>query len=345
MSKRKKRPGPRSQLPFAGNVTVIPRGKSRLERVWAPARNREGLDAARLLARQTLLGGDEVLFAEPATNSGPGNVNIWICSASDVPERAGGAGVWVPETFLMEPGADGPRLAACQEGFEGQIWRDRTLVSTRWWPTEPDATAWRAFIEGTDAGLGLPEEVAEYWRELPALSVPEWRENMSLLSLGGENLARIFSAQRIASVLAVLLVIPAGLLVGSELKTRLILSELDSARAPLAALNQEVETAQAEAFEARGFADAMAKAYAPTLLIDALSELKTAAGAQTFSISYLNVTDDQIEVRLENMAAAEVPGLVSRLDKARFWSGVSGGVNRASEVVIKGKIVRAQGEN
>ena len=345
MSKRKKRPGPRPQLPFAGNVTVVPRGRSRLERVWAPARNREGLDAARLLARQTLLDSNEVLFAEPATNPGPGNVNIWICSAADVPERGGGSGVWVPETFLMEPGVDGPRLVACQEGFEGQLWRDRTLVSTRWWPTEPDATAWRAFIEGTDAGLGLPEDVAESWRELPAVSTPGWRENMSLFSLGGENLARIFSPQRIASILAVLLIIPAGLLLGSELKTRRIISELESARAPLATLNQEVEAAQADAFEARAIADAMAKAYAPTLLIDALSELKTAAGTQAFSISHLNVTDDQVEVRLENMATTEVPGLVSRLDKARFWSGVSGGVNRVGEVVIKGKIVRAEEES
>lgn len=342
MTKKAPPSRPRPAVRFAGRVSVVARKECRLERVWAPTRSREGLESARLQARQTLLGPSEVLFAEPPPSTSAGFVNIWICSRDDLPGRNEANPVWVPEPFLLEPASDGPRLLPCAEGFEGQIWQSRALVSTRWWPSLPDQSAWKAFIEGTDAGLGLPADEIDAWRSIPPVSQPGWRKNMSLFSLGSDAMQQVFSPARLAGLLLVMLAIPGGWLLGAELKTRQIINQLEAARIPLASLSQEVQEAQARAFDARSFADAMENAGRSTLLIDALTELKTAGAEANFTITFLRIKGDQIEVRLDGYPAEAVPALVSALDKSPMWQGVSGALNRTGEVVLKASISPAE---
>lgn len=323
---------------FAGKVAIVPRGKCRLERVWSPARNRAGLEAAQLQARQTLLKPEETLFVEPPSATTAGHVNIWICELRDLPEGRGASAIWVPETFLVEPGADGPRLIACKIGFEGQIWHDQSLVSSRWWSTAPSEANWRSFIEGTNTSTGLPDRAIDTWSELPPISEPGWRQNLSLFSLGRENFLRVFSPLRLAGIATFLIIIPAGLLAGAEIKTRTLIRQLEATRQPLSSVSLEVELAQKRAFEARAYSDAMAKSGSSTLLVDALSELKAATEAPKSMVSFVNLADYEIEVRLEGIAPDKVPAIVTRLDKSHLWTDVSGATNRAGEVVVKGKL-------
>jgi hypothetical protein len=323
---------------FAGKVVIVPRGKCRLERVWSPARNQAGLEAAQLQARQTLLKPEEALFVEPPASTAAGHVNIWICEVRDLPDGRGADAIWVPETFLVEPGADGPRLIACKSGFEGQLWDERSLVSSRWWSSAPTEADWRSFIEGTNTSTGLPDRADDSWSDLPPVSEPGWRQNLSLFSLGRDNFMRVFSPLRLAGIAAFLIVIPAGLLAGAEIKTRTLIQKLEATRQPLSDVSLEVELAQKRAFEARAYSDAMAKSGSSTLLVDALSELKTAAETPKSSISFINLADDEIEVRLEGIAPDKVPSIVTRLDKSQLWTEVSGATNRAGEVVVKAKL-------
>lgn len=57
----------------------------------------------------------------------------------------------VPETVLHPPLPDGLCLTRCQEGFEGQFWRNGLLSNSRWWPQTPSAEEWLMFQR--DAGL------------------------------------------------------------------------------------------------------------------------------------------------------------------------------------------------
>lgn len=300
MGKTRSRPA-RPRIPFGGKVSVVPRGLCRLERVWAPARNRQGIEAARLQAQQTLLGPGESLFAEPSKETTPGLVNIWICSGQDKNGRPVGEGIWLPETFLMEPGPDGPLLVSCAEGFEGQIWQSGSLLATRWWLSAPGEDAWQAFIGGVDAGPGLPPSDTVDWTRRPVVTKPAWRRTISVLSLGPETLYRMFAPPRLAALAALLLSLPMGYLVGSEAVLRQEAAGLAAARAQLTVQHEEIQAAQRTAFQARAYADAMAVNDAPTELIDALIELRRLANVETAEISFIRLADARLEVRLEGL--------------------------------------------
>ena len=57
----------------------------------------------------------------------------------------------VPETLLHRRQSQGAYLVACLEGYEGQVWRDDSINSSRWWPEPPATNEWINFQR--DAGL------------------------------------------------------------------------------------------------------------------------------------------------------------------------------------------------
>ncbi len=66
-------------------------------------------------------------------------------------ERALAAGLPIqpsrilPETLLLPAHDDGVVLRVCSIGVEGQVWRDRQIVASRWWLEAPDEAAWFNF--------------------------------------------------------------------------------------------------------------------------------------------------------------------------------------------------------
>ena len=344
MAKPQRRPeSDKPKVHFAGNVAIVDRARCRLERVWTPARNREGVEAARMQVAQDLLQEDETAFFEPSTDSSAGYVNVWICQISDLPPGSNKSTIWIPESFLKEPGRDGPRIVACKSGYEGQIWEHGALVATRWWPETPDPNAWRTFIEGTDAGSGLPLNASIDWLEIPGVQAIDWRKNFSLFSLGKESLQRAFSPQRLAAAGFVLLLIPFGYLAGAELKTRRLTAEIEATLAPLVDKNRLIEASQRDAFSARAFSLAMQERGSSMMLVDALSELPAAAAGKPVTISFVGLSENQLEVHLSGAEASAVPDIVTKLDNTATWRDVSGAVNRSGVIVLKGSVGTPEG--
>lgn len=60
----------------------------------------------------------------------------------------------VPETFMRPRGADGVRIAAMLDGFEGQYWANGFLRASRWWPRLPSGGEWGIFMRS----LGIAPE-------------------------------------------------------------------------------------------------------------------------------------------------------------------------------------------
>lgn len=343
MAKPQRRPETdKPKVHFAGNVAIVDRSQCRLERVWTPARNREGIEAARMQVAQDLLQEDETAFFEPSAEISAGYVNVWICQIGDLPPGSDKSTIWIPESFLKEPGRDGPRVVPCKDGYEGQIWDDGALVSTRWWPVPPDARAWQFFVEGTDAGSGLPMNTAIDWLEVPGVQSIDWRKNLSLFSLGKESLQRAFSPQRLAAAALVLLAIPFGYLGGAELKTQRLTADIQATLAPLVDKNRLIEASQQDAFSARAFSLAMQERSSSMILVDALSELPLAAGGKPVTISFVGLSENQLEVHLTGADANSVPDIVTKLDNSDTWQNVSGAVNRTGAVVLKGSIGRPE---
>jgi hypothetical protein len=125
----------------------------------------------------------------------------------------------VPETFLRAPAADGVRLAACIDGFEGQVWSGGVPLATRWWAQPPGAADWAAFVRIARLGplradLGRPPPVEVAFLETPwamrrnllddawsLLDTPQYRAAAAALALAvpvflGAKWAAVATASR-----------------------------------------------------------------------------------------------------------------------------------------------------
>lgn len=78
----------------------------------------------------------------------------------------------IPETLLQQGKGQGIHLVSCLEGYEGQVWSERSLLSCRWWPEPPDGAAWINFQR--DAGVSpehqsnsVPPPLPLQWSERP----------------------------------------------------------------------------------------------------------------------------------------------------------------------------------
>lgn len=328
---------------FAGKVAIVPRSRCRMERVWMPARSREGIDAARLQFQQNIQAAREVVFIEPPSETGPGYVNAWICQLDGLPSQSDQNRVWIPEGFLREPGTTGPRLVQCQEGYEGQVWDEGTLISTRWWPLPPGRDDWRRFIDGSDAVVGLPDDPEVDWFRVPDIEIIAWRKDLSLLSLGRESVTRVFTPARLGLVAVLLMIVPFGLLAGSYIRLNTYLSGANAEISRLSERNDAIARAQKRALAARQFSEAMAANTNSMILVDALTDLRTGAPEKGYTVGYLSFTGQSIEVRLSDYSGGDIPALVQRLEGTENWSSVSASTNRNGELVIKGEIGRKAG--
>ena len=321
------------KIRFAGKVSVVPRAACRLERVWMPARTREGMDAARLAVGRNLLREGEFVFVEPPPDTGAGYVNTWICS----PEAVSGNRVWIPEGILRAPGTSGARLVQCSEGYEGQIWDKGVLIATRWWVIPPGAADWRQFADGADAAYGLPDTDAD-WRRVPDVEMVPWRTDLSLLSLGRESIARVFTPARLAVAGLLLLALPFGFQAGSYVRLSLFMSDAGVKIAELEERNRSISASQRQARSDTEFATAMARAGDPMMLADALSDLRTALGEQPATVTFIDLAGAGVEIRLKDYPDTDIPELVARLDATGRWSATSASMNRAGELVVKGQL-------
>lgn len=64
--------------------------------------------------------------------------------------------------FTGAPVEDGVQLLALAHGFEGRVWKQARLVSSRWWESVPDRSQWQEFLRSA----GLVPDSAE---SLPAV--------------------------------------------------------------------------------------------------------------------------------------------------------------------------------
>jgi len=65
----------------------------------------------------------------------------------------------VPETLLHQCQEQGTYLVSCMDGVEGQVWRHRSLISSRWWPKPPVIDEWVNFQR--DAGSHPGSQVSK----------------------------------------------------------------------------------------------------------------------------------------------------------------------------------------
>lgn len=167
----------------------------------------------------------------------------WIWKTSEVLEDRR-TGVCLPESILIPPSdQDGSRLVQAVRGFEGQVWRQRQLLASRWWPELPTATQWRFFLRsagiGGEAGSVVPEVT-----HLP-LSDRPW---------GMAGSGRLWSSDRLEAIAWPVVVAFAGLVIGWQIAASTVWAigsarvqkQLDELRLIAAPVLEARERAQAD---------------------------------------------------------------------------------------------------
>ena len=106
---------------------------------------------------------------------------IWLWDASQLKAQLGAANLKtdahniIPESlfFKPQPGSSAHMLKL-RDGVEGQIWVDNTLIASRWWPTQPDASMWQTFVRTASADIdtSLPGTLQQ-----PDFSIEPWAKS------------------------------------------------------------------------------------------------------------------------------------------------------------------------
>lgn len=182
-------------------------------------------------------------------------------------QRALGAGLpsrparVLPETLLHPAHDDGVVLEPCVVGVEGQVWRDRQLVATRWWPEAPDADGWLNFQRGAGVAASAQTELPpsiEPDAAQPLLDEP-WAPVQTLSAM--QEQARLRKHALAAALLTVLL-LPTLWLLYANWSVAGEVRALDEEKTQLSAQAQPVVTARGQALAAMSQLDTLAAAVA-----------------------------------------------------------------------------------
>ncbi len=138
------RNGSRLQRLVLGERLIISRALCHFETMPALPKGQSlrGYEAAKLSAKS------RTPVAEPTFyfSWGADQIGIWSWPKSLTSHLTGFEGDVLPETVLHSPLDAGARLIAAIDGFEGQVWRNRQLVASRWWANRPGAADWASFL-------------------------------------------------------------------------------------------------------------------------------------------------------------------------------------------------------
>lgn len=143
------------------------------------------------------------------TNWHQGTATVFGWDAGAVNQAMAGQGLKpsrvrvIPETVLRPRYAEGARILACLQGFEGQIWSGGELRHSRWWQDRPSPEAWRMFQR--DAGLA-PEAQASATPQPQSLDFLDksWAKQAGSFGAIGEN----WRNERLAYFILALLLAP-----------------------------------------------------------------------------------------------------------------------------------------
>lgn len=185
-----------------------------------------------------------------------GGAGVWTWDSDRVEKTAKDGGLdpaslrFVPETALHRPMAEGTRLVSCLDGVEGQVWRDKRLMASRWWPTIPSDIDWVRFqraagLDPQSVSTEPPGPVAEDWLRSP------WPRRGFAWSMQG-----IPTSQLAAAAATVLLAVTAYQ-IGEVTHLGRVVSSMSATNAALAATAKPLETARVQALDANARAQAI----------------------------------------------------------------------------------------
>ena len=242
-------------------------------------------------------------------------VDADIAAAGYNPRRCS---AW-PETFLREPLTDGFRLAVATDGFEGQMWRNGFLTTSRWWDTVPAPRDWLMFLRsaGVDLHRTPPEQPSP--TEPPFLPTP-WTVGSS----HANDIWSLLQTERAIAVAAAVVAVPFLYLIGQALVISIATARADATMAEMAETNQTVRIERSAALTDLDSIEAYLslKSFPPQ--IEILTHASTILGGRNLTISEWVYDNGNLELTLESLAPLDSTFYIEAFEKDDLFSSVSG---------------------
>lgn len=248
---------------------------------------------------------------------GADQLGVWSWPKALTEELKDFEGEVVPETVLHPPLDEGARLVAALDGFEGQVWRGRQLVASRWWRNPPHADAWSGFLRAarvSEGAEGPPPVVA-----LALLGRPATAQPYSAML----DRIRSINASDIAALALALLAAPMLFLLGQWAQLSMAQA---SVRTELAQLSQETaeistarQNAQRASLELNAYAQTLNTRHPAALLASISEELSR------FSIRLdaFEQTEDELTLTLHVDAEFAPEALVRAMESNPLMNSAS----------------------
>lgn len=307
---RTKRGGSAADRFIRGERVVLSRALTHFELVTRPpgSINPRTIQAARMAAQARTPFRDADIYLV----WGARHVGVWSWPKSSLESLGKGEFHAVPETVLHAP-ADGLALRACMEGFEGQLWQDGELTASRWWPYQPGADEWAAFVRG----LKGDHVVAVPTPERPALNAPAQPLSYRVL-----DMVRRPSLKDIAALAVVLLAVPLLYLGGQAISLQTFIMQANGELASLQNVTGDVVEARTQArYSATQLTvyDEILTRTHPMEILAVFAEAAEEAGTQLESA---NITGRRLEMVLQASEDLTPASLVELLENHPSLSGV-----------------------
>ena len=248
---------------------------------------------------------------------GAGRIGIWSWPKSLTAELADFEGEILPETILHPPLANGARLMAAIDGFEGQVWRDSQLIASRWWPVRPTLADWTGFLRatrGAESSDSVPAAI-----ETPLLDKPANAQPYTALI----DRIRAINLRDITALVLICIAVPSLFLIGQWAQLR---QAQASARSELAVLSEETaeisaarQTAQRSANELAAYAGTLNRRHPAAILASVSAEL----ARFSIRLDAYEQTDDSLSLTLHASDDFAPESLVRAMENNPLMNTVS----------------------
>lgn len=266
----------------------------------------------------------------------PLNVGIWSWDgALDSPGRAGAASVRaIPETMARETMEDGARLARCLDGVEGQVWRDGSLVASRWWLTEPSDREWTHFLRVAKAIDG-PAPI-----KTPAPTDVALRKDLPFVDRDPANLQIMFAPHRLAMALCGVIGFFAAIEIAQIVTHERAAAAIETRIEQAIVANESAVAARRQALAAKAQIEDLSTFGDPDGGMEAMLAILEALPGEKARLNNFRLRDEQIEARLtlEDASEMDISALIAELEENSALSEVFGERVKDNIVTVRAKI-------
>ncbi|GEQ98973.1 hypothetical protein JCM17844_26100 [Iodidimonas gelatinilytica] len=316
---------------FGGSVLVLPRAWCRHQFFPGDFQNTKALQALQL----------KVQFNTPFKNpglylrAGTSGAGVWTWDQDTVfahiPPKSGKR--LIPESALF-PAINAPdsqiRRLACLSGVEGQIWKDGSLKTSRWWAQEPNARDWQAFLK---AGRLSPDNLEQPVKTTKAeITTPPFIDGPLL-----PWLKKSITANLVPIVLLLFLapftyqLTQWGAALWMERHYQAQTAQKRQSAQPLLADRRDALSAIGSINTAMSLGD-------ESLLLHALMEWVRVLDGFELEISRLQFSDNKLAVYASGEGQSKAPQIVEALENSPVWSDVSLQPSTGNTVIVRGTL-------